>query len=482
MDVVEMGEEQHQEQLGAPELPQRGGRVGEEKEEEGDEERRNVLFAELIDGLCSKEEVQDCHVLDLPLSAKQKLILAAENPVATSRLFIALMEVFFELLLGLQLTERSKKTYPRADESVLLPSSGNVDVDYGGAVGAAGAAVVDEEEGARDPARVVYLTKLEKVKQAKYKEMFPSNILQKGAPPLGQAHSAIAVIEEQKKQTLHAHAIVYLAFKPETVQNLADHPFLRQVMCNVMDSVITTMVPAHLHVKQALLHHMGKQPNDHSTGRIPPAVTTIPVRTETNGEEVRRAQRMQQADLLEVRNFAYQTTATTGIHVHQLPTCQSKQPLPPGVTNTCRFANPQPLSEATQYIQLKKPEEEAEEEAREVARNVGFMLLREPEARETNTTHRWRRQHSGENRGLVVQDSRAIILRTSRPILHLAVDSVAGGTAAAAGGGDPSSTTFNLFRHLLEAPNDESFLDWKIAINREFCRVVAVLLKEQLDW
>jgi hypothetical protein len=93
----------------------------------------------------------------------------------------------------------------------------------------------------------------------------------KAQPPLGQAIAALAVVEEQKRATLHTHAAAWTTLKPDVLQCIAGHEFLTTLAFRIVRSIYNTELPATVHIRHAAVNEIGKFDKLRTAREVPPA-------------------------------------------------------------------------------------------------------------------------------------------------------------------------------------------------------------------
>lgn len=280
--------------------------------------------------------------------------MVTNNPDSAARLYKFMMKVLFELLLGLEIhSSNIKKTLPRPDDSVMIGDN---------------------------PAYI-----------KRYKDMYPPKRYTTRQPPLGQGLAALAVTEEQKKDTLHTHAIAMTTLKPEVLQTAAGHQYLQSLVFHTIDSIYKTEIPATLHIKYSALHELGQLPKERMSRKLPPLVE-------------------KKTDMHQVLKFANDVVLTTaGIHAHKKPGACVPKMKSSGGQELCRFGKSTRLVEGTQVIQLAPPDDPTSNDVHIV--NVSSpepdIFIKSRETIHPNST----------NRGLLPVDGRPIMYVTSRPEL-----------------------------------------------------------------
>lgn len=269
-------------------------------------------------------DMQNALDLQIPLSQQQKVLLAAMNPVQTSKLYNFMNEVLCEQLMGIKLHSPDvKKSLPRVDESLLSPGSRN-------------------SCSLPLPCLTlrVYIDLPPDFKRRLH-EMFGGD-LRDTTPVLLRALAFLLVTEETKRKALHTHLVAMLQhLKPDFLQCMAGHPYFEKLICKIIDSIFATELPVEILLKDALLKDVGGLPSPRMTRTLPPDITMkdgLPC-TEKEG-------------LDELEKFANRTSGTVNVHRHYSPgTCDPKQLNHDG-TKSCRLAKSSPMETSTRVIQL----------------------------------------------------------------------------------------------------------------------------------
>jgi hypothetical protein len=155
-------------------------------------------------------------------------------------------------------------------------------------------------------------------------------------PPLGRGLAALAVVEENKRNTLHAHVMFWSTLKPELLQLIAGSVYFERVVCNIIDSIYRTELPPEVHLRHALLYEICQL-------RKPRMARETPYNLQ-NPEELTR--------------FADKVGMTVGIHTHLRDTCvHESQRL--HVVQKCRMGKGTRLQDRTEVVQLSVDDNDA---------------------------------------------------------------------------------------------------------------------------
>jgi hypothetical protein len=196
--------------------------------------------------------------------------------------------------------------------------------------------------------------------------------------PLGWGLAFMRVLETQMRITLHGHASMWTDISPYTLQCCAFIKPLMAMIGKMLDSMLTTKIPASIHMIQ-MLHMVTKR-------RQPEAVNmkSCSPFTDERGFNLK----------------LHLTQATTAVHKHYQLTCQSSR----GNFPTCRFGKGSPLCEKTCARQLVESKDSVN----------GYEVLEEirPLNARYHDTDRNFMIHP-----LVPLDDRCIVLSTSRPAI-----------------------------------------------------------------
>ena len=193
--------------------------------------------------------------------------------------------------------------------------------------------------------------------------MFGSDRYHARRPPLGQALAVLAVNEEQKRKTLHTHAVAWTDVPPAMLQLLAGRTYLETLVHRAINSMYKTEIPAPLHLQSTMCYEIGSADKPRMARETPPICPPIDTATQTIEEQ--QSIRFEHAKAL--RRFAQTVAMTTNIHGHVTPgTCDPKNKPPPHLEMKCRLGKGSPMQDNNDVIQLAEVEDSQDRDAFEI--------------------------------------------------------------------------------------------------------------------